>query len=144
MSITYQTKASSSMTDRVINSVYRCHWRSLIDSVADVQHSVPDGCARQFRLGQIPNLPIRCNIESYPTRFNSIRFMHTILISSTINSFSIGHLPEVRKSCVSMIWGDARMSTLLEMATFVWENYVRFGINAPENPSYNFDDSLYW
>ena len=39
----------------------------------------------QLRLGQIPKFSICYTFDSYPTRFNSVRFLTLILISSTLD-----------------------------------------------------------
>ena len=45
----------------------------------------------RLKLGRIPNFLIRYTFDSYPTRFNSVRFLTSILISSTFDSFLIGN-----------------------------------------------------
>ena len=86
----------------------------------------------RLKLGQIPNFSIRYAFDSYPMRFNLVRFLTLILILSTFISFSIQNSIEERKSCSFMKWYNSNMSILLGMATSDWKNNARLPKNRYE------------
>ena len=92
------------------------------------------------KLDQIPNFLIRYTFDSYPSRFNSVRFLTSISISSTFDSVSIRNLLEHRKSCSFMTYYNFNMSILLGIATSDYKNNTRFGFHIPKNPY----EQLHW
>ena len=84
------------------------------------------------KLGRIPKFPIQYAFDSYPFRFNSVRFLTLILISSTFNSFSIQNSLEKRKSCCFMTWYNSNMSILLGMAASDCKINVRLDSTYPK------------
>ena len=78
----------------------------------------------RLKLCQILNFSIRYTFDSYSTRFNLVRFLTLILISSTFDSFSIGKY-------------SYRKKILQWMASYDNESNARFGF-----PMSNLTDSL--
>ena len=96
----------------------------------------------RLRLGQIPIFLIWYTFDSYPTRFNSVWFLTSILISSTFDSFSIWNLLGKRNLCSSMTWYNKKMAISLGMATSDCENNAIFWFFNPKSPLSNFTDGL--
>ena len=87
---------------------------------------------------------IQYTFDSYPTRFNLVRFLTLTLISSNCDLFSIQNmLLEERSSCSLMTWCNSNMSILLGMATSDCENNARLVFHIPSNHYEQLDWQLY-
>ena len=96
----------------------------------------------KLKLGRFPNFSIQYTFDSYPTRFNSVRFLTSILNSSTFDLFSIRNSLEERKSCSFMTWYNSNMCILLRMANSDCKNNARFEFHLPKNPCEQLDWQL--
>ena len=121
-------------------------WPSLVYSVAKRRIHTENGygllvsvqqvayrAVLNVKPGRIPKFSTQYAFDSYPSRFNSVRFLTLILISSTSNSFSIQNSLEKRKSCCFITWYNSNMSISLGMATSDCKNNARFGFHIPKN-----------
>ena len=96
----------------------------------------------RLKLCRILNFSIRYTFDSYSTRFNLVRFLTSILNSSTFDFFPMRNSLEERKSCNFMTWYNSNMCILLRMATSDCKNNARFEFHLPKNPCEQLDWQL--
>ena len=78
----------------------------------------------------------------YPIWFYTVRFLTSILFSSTFDSFSIWNSTEELKSCVFTTWYNSYKSISPGMATSDCENNAKFVFHIPKHQMSNLNDSI--